>query len=786
MKRILLSIIPILFIFITSGLNPEESGSLRPELMINTGHPQSIRNMEFSPDGKLIATDDVSNSVILWDVATGKKIRTITNNNLKIESSQAAIMGSFFSANTKYMAVKFDNNHPVRIFYTADGRPLLEFPSAYNYYTYAPVFFAFTPDEKYAAVPFQKKVLIIDSSNGKTVSEFGGLFSGHSGIVFKLSFSSDGSMLASADISGTICIWDVKKGKELNKLNLKGNRISGVSFTPDSKNLIIRKDNGSFDIWDMQSAAIRTGEGPVPDLPVHDELSIDEDDSRMRQKDRKLMFMEKDSVLKWKKNQDAPASSLQIEKNILPDDIFSSDITVSRDNRFIAARGTIIDGNTGKLKYRLDGINTKKKQVAFDTSRKFLLSPDRKMIIIDEYDDNFSFRDTATGKPLFIKKMDISQFRSISKVFAFTSDNRLRFFTRGDKTFFLDLKTGVIEPEINTDNRGAESISMPDGRRFAEALSISPDGRYAAFEDVIFDITAGRTLFKIDGKDQFLKYPSKLIVTSPDGKELAVLIKSPAEQKINEEWASIFFIDTASGKTTRSILLSIPGRAIRYLQNFIFSNDGKRIFVYDNLNIYSCDSFTGKVLFSYSGSSAVTTPRDVIVSINTDVIQFHNSLTGEPIGAAGILKESFVVAARDGRYEAGADGMNYMHWVTGTEIIPLDSLDEKYKTKELFISLMDNTGFIPDSAVPSEKETADKVDVSKHLIGKVSSVQGNEIIVSSSRAADLIRMGDRLFVMVNGKKVTLIVTFPMMTVAKCKSSNMSEIKKISKGMPVFK
>jgi len=803
MKRTILLIISVLFVFITSGLNPEEPDTLKPELMINTGHPQQIRHMEFSPDGKLIATDDLANSVILWDADTGKKIRDITN-NITTGYSHEAIMGSFFSTNTKYIAVKYENNHPGRIFYTADGRLLLEFPSAYNYYTYAPIFAAFTPDEKFAAVPFQKKVLVIDTSNGKTVSELGGLFSGHSGIVFKLSFSSDGLMLASADINGGICIWNVKKGKELNKLNLNGIRVSGISFTPDSKNLIIRKYNGSFDIWDMKSTGIRTGTGQMPDMPVHDELSIDSDESEMRRKKKNFMYIGKGSVLKWEKKPEAPATFLQVEKGLWPDNILSDSFYASRDNRLVGARGIVIDGDTGKLKYRLDGINSTKRQVKYNESRKFLLSPDRKMIIIDEYDGNFSFRDTVTGKPLFTKKIDISQFRPISKQIAFTSDNRLWLYKRGDKNFFMNLKTGEIEPEVIMDKPGEKFIYLPDGksvsekeininndttisRLFSETIyCFSPDGRYAALNDVIIDLTSGKTLFKIDGKDQFLKYPSKLIVTSPDGSELAVLIQSATEQKDNERWANIVFINTASGKTTRSINLAIPDGAILYLQNFIFSNDGKRVFIYDNLNIYSCDSNTGKLLFSYPGTSAVTTPGDVIVSINNDVIQFHNSFTGEPLGAAGILKESFVVAARDGRYEAGADGMNYMHWVAGTEVIPLDSLDVKYKTKELFISLMNNTGFISDSETSSKKETSDEVDVSKHLIGKISAVQGNEIIVSSSRAADLIRMGDKLFVMVNGRKVTLIVTFPMMTVAKCKSANVSEIKKINKGMPVFK
>ncbi len=66
--------------------------------------------------------------------------------------------------------------------------------------------------------------------------------------------------------------------------------------------------------------------------------------------------------------------------------------------------------------------------------------------------------------------------------------------------------------------------------------------------------------------------------------------------------------------------------------------------------------------------------------------------------------------------------------------------------------------------------------------------QSGEILVGSPNAGDDIKMGDLLYVSIDGKTVQLSVTFPMMTQAKCKAEgkNRTLWKKIQKGMPVYR
>ena len=41
------------------------------------GHDGMVRDVAFSPDGKILATTSDDNNVMLWDVATGAELKTL-------------------------------------------------------------------------------------------------------------------------------------------------------------------------------------------------------------------------------------------------------------------------------------------------------------------------------------------------------------------------------------------------------------------------------------------------------------------------------------------------------------------------------------------------------------------------------------------------------------------------------------------------------------------------------------------------------------------------------------
>ena len=76
---------------------------------------------------------------------------------------------------------------------------------------------------------------------------------GHGRGVTKVAFSRDGKLLASGSSDSTIKIWDVATQKELRMLSGHTASIESIDFSPDGRLLASASDDGSTFVWDTRS-----------------------------------------------------------------------------------------------------------------------------------------------------------------------------------------------------------------------------------------------------------------------------------------------------------------------------------------------------------------------------------------------------------------------------------------------------------------------------------------------------------------------------------------------------
>ncbi|MBE7382183.1 MAG: TIR domain-containing protein [Leptolyngbya sp. SIO1E4] len=76
---------------------------------------------------------------------------------------------------------------------------------------------------------------------------------GHGDWIYGLSFSPDGSTLATASRDSTVKLWDANTGQELQTLQGHGNWVSGVSFSPDGSILATAGGDDQVKLWDVSS-----------------------------------------------------------------------------------------------------------------------------------------------------------------------------------------------------------------------------------------------------------------------------------------------------------------------------------------------------------------------------------------------------------------------------------------------------------------------------------------------------------------------------------------------------
>ena len=201
-----------------------------------TGHSAGVQTVSLSPDGKYIASASRDNTVKLWEVESGKEIRTLTGHKNWVKSVS-------FSPDGKYIA-SGSNDSTVKLWDIESGKEIDSF-TGYSA--------SFSPDGKYiASASGDSTIKLWEVESGKEIRAF----SSHSSQIYFVSFSPDGKYIVSGSDDGTVKVWDVEKGKEIWAFYLRTDTIAFVSFSPDGKYLVstggIYKDV-TVKVWNLEN-----------------------------------------------------------------------------------------------------------------------------------------------------------------------------------------------------------------------------------------------------------------------------------------------------------------------------------------------------------------------------------------------------------------------------------------------------------------------------------------------------------------------------------------------------
>jgi len=159
------------------------------------GHEYGINSATFSPDGQWLASASQDGTLMLWETASGRVLRTLRGD------PPASAFDVAFSPDGKRLASGHDNDHSVRIWDATSGRLL------------------------------------------RTLK-------GHTGVVWAVAFSPDGRRLASAGEDGLINVWDATSGDEVWTRKVRGSAAFAVTFSPDGRRLASAHGDGTVRIWE--------------------------------------------------------------------------------------------------------------------------------------------------------------------------------------------------------------------------------------------------------------------------------------------------------------------------------------------------------------------------------------------------------------------------------------------------------------------------------------------------------------------------------------------------------
>ena len=452
---------------------------IREEIPLLLQGSNHILVLEFSPDGKKLASGSKDKTIRLWD--------TDTNEELAILRKHTGWTNAL----------------------------------------------AFSPNgKKLASGSTDKTVHLWDTDTGELIATL----NGHLNSIAALSFSPGGKTLASASTDGTIKFWNTENG-HLLPINITEHTewVKAVSFFKDSSTLASVAFNGVVTFWDLKTQQ-KTGSHNAGHRDFLPTLSFSSDGTKLASVGAKAtMFFragQGNAISSWRPdpqvrltdvstgNELTTLNEVNVGINPYPNMVFSPDgKTVAfgglgKIHLWNTETGTSLDvsildehnaNGKGDLAPALDEVMLR--QMPQISALAF--SPDGKKLISGTMGGKVQMWDAETGTELapFFAGQERIRHRDPITTFAFSSDS-MQIAVGSERR--IRLLGSSKQPRLKDVPRGTKALAFsPDDTVLLAGL------RNGSIE--LFDMTIGEKIKTLDGHTSIVE----TLVFSPDGKTLA-------------------------------------------------------------------------------------------------------------------------------------------------------------------------------------------------------------------------------------------------------------------------
>ncbi len=227
----------VLLVFLYPNLKSQSTGNFPVETVLQSGHTRDITCLAFSPDGNFLVTGSYDNTIKLWNMRSGKEIRSFTHNTEKILSVY------FHPSGNKILSAGDDNRAIVYDIFT--GKPLTKVKIKENQL------------QKACFSPKGDKILTMDNRDGISVWEahsaklIGTYKKSYAAEITPQWFSPDGSKLITYHNYKEAKLIDIETSNEIQTFPF--DKPFSFAYSPDGKKIIIGSEKLFAKIFDTET-----------------------------------------------------------------------------------------------------------------------------------------------------------------------------------------------------------------------------------------------------------------------------------------------------------------------------------------------------------------------------------------------------------------------------------------------------------------------------------------------------------------------------------------------------
>ncbi|MBE9200019.1 MULTISPECIES: WD40 repeat domain-containing protein [unclassified Nodularia (in: cyanobacteria)] len=246
-------------------------------------HSGKVASVAISSDGGVLVSGCADKTINIWNLQTGKQIRTLTDHKGEVSSVAISPDSNFLAVGScehprsnvrvwdlktgKLLHTLLGHQKPVNVVAMShDGQMLASGSNKIKiwnlhtgdrictlWHTFAVHAIAISRDGKIlVSGSADSKIRLWNPRTGDPLSTF----IGHSGEVKSIAISPDGQLLFSGSADTTIKIWHLNSGKLLHTLSSHADAVQSLAISPDGKTLFSSSADKTIKIWQLSTGEV--------------------------------------------------------------------------------------------------------------------------------------------------------------------------------------------------------------------------------------------------------------------------------------------------------------------------------------------------------------------------------------------------------------------------------------------------------------------------------------------------------------------------------------------------